>query len=92
MSISIYNATVDSVMQLNKTTLTYALRIFQQELDGMLNLLRETPEAAREEKVLDDLASAITLRKVFTLRLEELESEGEQQKLSGGSMQLAPAA
>jgi hypothetical protein len=91
--MSIYTVTVDELMKLDKKTLTYALRIFQQELDGMLALLRDTPEAATDEQVLDDLNSALTLRKVYNLRLEELAAEqGLASKLSSGSTPLAHAA
>lgn len=76
--MSIYTITIDDVMKLDKKTLAYALRIFQQELDGMLALLRESPEAATDEQVLDDLSSVLTLRKVYTLRLEELAQEQQQ--------------
>jgi hypothetical protein len=73
--MSIYTVTVDDVMLFDRKTLVYALRIFQQELDGILAMLRDTPEAATDEKVLDDLTSALTLRKVFMHRLEELTKE-----------------
>lgn len=91
--MSIYTVTIDDLMQLDKKTLAYALRIFQQELDGILTLLRDTPEAAGDEKVLDDLNCALTLRKVYTLHLEELTAEqGAASKLSRGSASLANVA
>lgn len=73
--MSIYTVTVDDVMLFDRKTLAYALRIFQQELDGILAMLRDTPEAVTDEKVLDDLTSALTLRKVFRHRQEELTKE-----------------
>lgn len=93
MSISIYSTTIDDFMQFDKKTIAYALRIFQQELDGMLALLREKPESATDEKVLDDLGSALTLRKTCALRLEELEAEeASKSKMQRGALALAPAA
>lgn len=73
----LHTLTVDQLMQLDKKTLEYALRIFQQELAGTLALLRDTPEASRDEQVLDDLHHVLTLRKVFALRLAELEEEAQ---------------
>jgi hypothetical protein len=87
--MSIYTVTVDDVMRFDKKTLAYALRIFQQELDGILKLLLETPEAATDEKVLDDLNSALTLRKVYMLRLEELTKEEAEQAQKSQSLPMA---
>ncbi len=70
--MSLHTLTIDQLMQLDQKTLTYALRIFQHELDGTLALLAETPESRTDAQVLDDLSNLLTLRKVFTLRLAEL--------------------
>lgn len=75
--MSLHTLTVDQLMQLDKKTLEYALRIFQQELAGTLALLRDTPQASCDEQVLDDLHHVLTLRKVFALRLAELEEEAD---------------
>jgi hypothetical protein len=73
--MSLHTLTIDDFMQLSKQNLEYALRIFQQELDGTLALLREEEGAGRDEHTLDELHHVLTLRKVFTLRLQELQDE-----------------
>ena len=87
--MSIYTITIDSLMKLDKTALAYALRVFQQELAGMLRLLATEDAAHEDEQVLDDLNQLLTLRKVFTLRLAELEAEAAA---SDGATPLALAA
>ena len=71
---------IDDLMQLDPKTLTLALRVFQQELDGTIALLAQEPASASDEVVLDDLEHLLTLRRVFRLRLEELEAEASQQE------------
>jgi hypothetical protein len=91
--MSIHTLTVDQLMQLDKYTLQYALRVFQKELDGTLDLLRDTPESRGDEVLLGDLNSLLTLRKAIALRLEELTvEEAPESKLSRGSTPLANAA
>lgn len=73
--MSFHLISIDQLMKLDKQTLKYALRLFQKELDGTLAFLAETPEARRDEHTIDDLAHLLTLRKVFLIRLAELEAE-----------------
>jgi hypothetical protein len=70
---------IDDLMQLDRKTLTTALRIFQQELDGTINLLTQEPASVKDEVVLDDLEHLLTLRRVFKLRLDELEAEDQDE-------------
>ena len=88
--MSVYTVTIDHLMQLDKGALAYALRTFDKELAGMLALLGETPQARQDEVVLADLTHVLTLRKVFTLRLAELEAA--PQLLPESSTPLASAA
>lgn len=87
--MSLHTLTIDEFMKLDKKKLQYALRIFQAELDGTLALLTQEEAASRDEQVLDDLNSLLTLRKTFTLRLAELEEEEPAEAY--GVMQLAAA-
>jgi hypothetical protein len=89
--MSFHLITIDQLMQLDQPTLEYALRLFQKELDGTLAFLTETPEASKDEALIDDLAHLLTLRKVFKLRLEELAAEAAKQKEVEMSAQLAAA-
>ena len=73
--MSVHTFTLDQLMQLDKPTLEYALRVFQKELDGTLDLLAETPQARADEVLLQDLSSLLTLRKVVALRLAEFADE-----------------
>jgi hypothetical protein len=86
---------IDQLMQLDVPTLTYALFIFQRELDGTLKCLTETPESRTDEKLLDDLSHLLTLRKVFQGRVDELKAEAEEAaakaELVKGQSQLAAA-
>ena len=87
--MSVYTVTIDHLMQLGKAELEYALRIFQKELDGALDLLAD-PEVRKDEVMLRDLEYALTLRKVVILRLEELAQEaGPQLLLNESSTALA---
>jgi hypothetical protein len=70
--MSVYTFTIDQLMQLDQDALAYALRTFDKELAGMLDLLAETPAARQDQVVLADLTSVLTLRKVFAERLAEL--------------------
>ena len=89
--MSVYTVTIDHLMQLDKDALAYALRTFAKELAGMLDLLGDTPDARQDEVVLADLNHVLTLRKVFTLRLAELEA-APQLLLPASSTPLATAA
>jgi hypothetical protein len=73
--MSLHTFTIDDLMQLDKSTLQYALRIFNEELAGTFELLATTPKARQDEVVLTDLGHLLTLRKVFYVRLEELADE-----------------
>lgn len=73
--MSFHSITIDELMKLSQKTLQFALRIFQQELDGTIALLVEQEGARTDEQVLDDLNHLLTLRKVFAGRLEELAAE-----------------
>lgn len=77
--MSYHLITIDQLMQLDVPTLTYALFIFERELDETIKCLKETPEARTDEKLLDDLSSLLTLRKVFQLRVEELKADAEKE-------------
>ncbi|MGI4760563.1 MAG: hypothetical protein ACRYF0_07655 [Janthinobacterium lividum] len=72
--MSVYTVTIDQLMQLDKDALAYALRTFDKELAGMLDLLAEAPEARHDQVVLADLTSVLTLRKALSARLLELEA------------------
>jgi hypothetical protein len=89
--MSVYTFTIDQLMQLDKDALAYALRTFDKELAGMLDLLAETPEARQDQVVLADLTSVLTLRKAFAGRLAELEAT-PQLLLGESSTPLATAA
>jgi hypothetical protein len=80
---------IDQLMQLDVPTLTYALFIFQRELDGTLKCLTETPESRTDEKLLDDLSHLLTLRKVFQGRVDE--EAAAKAELVKGQSQLAAA-
>ncbi|MDO7885322.1 hypothetical protein [Hymenobacter cheonanensis] len=86
--MSYHLITITQLMQLDRPTLEYALRMFQKELDGTVAFLAESAEHRKDEETLDDLNHLLTLRKVFQLRLEEVIAEGE----SEGKQQLAIAA
>ena len=77
--MSLHSFTIDQLMQLTLPTLEYALRVFQKELDGYLDLLKEKPEAADDDVLLSDFSNLLTLRKVFKHRLEELVEEAAAQ-------------
>jgi hypothetical protein len=93
--MSYHLISIDQLMQLDVPTLTYALFIFQRELDGTIKCLNETPESRTDEKLLDDLSHLLTLRKVFRLRVEELKAEAEEAAAKAeavkGQAQLAAA-
>jgi len=76
--MSYHLISIDTLMQLDVPTLTYALFLFQRELDGTIKCLTETPESRTDEKLLDDLQRLLTLRKVFQGRVEELKAEAEE--------------
>jgi hypothetical protein len=78
--MSYHLLTIDQLMQLDVPTLTYALFLFQRELDETIKCLQQTPEARTDEKLLDDLSHLLTLRKVFRLRVEELQAEAKAAK------------
>ncbi|MVN76914.1 hypothetical protein GO988_11320 [Hymenobacter sp. HMF4947] len=90
--MSLHLITIDQLMQLDPKTLKYALGMFQKELDGTLAFLAETPEARKDEQVLTDLDHLLTLRKVFKLRIEELEAEQAEQPAMGVSQSALAAA
>jgi hypothetical protein len=73
--MSFHLITIDTLMQLDIPTLTYALGLFKKELDGTIAFLHESEEAKADQQLLDDLQHLITLRKVFKNRLDELEAE-----------------
>jgi hypothetical protein len=73
--MSFHLISIDTLMQLDIPTLTYALDLFQKELDGTIAFLHENLEARIDQKLLDDLQHLLTLRKVFRLRVEELKAE-----------------
>jgi len=91
--MSFHLITITQLMQLDRATLEYALRLFQKELEGTMAFLAETPEAVKDEPTIQDLGQLLTLRKVFKLRLEELAEEAAAQALAGGvGQELATAA
>jgi hypothetical protein len=73
--MSPHSITLDDFLNLDRKAIAIALRLFQQELDGTLNLIATDEEARKDEKVLDELTTVLTLRKVFRDRLAELEEE-----------------
>lgn len=73
--MSPHSITLDDFLQLDRKAIAVALRLFQQELDGTLHLLATDEAARKDEKVLDDLCTLHSLRKVFRARLAELEDE-----------------
>ena len=78
--MSYHLITIDQLMQLDIPTLTYALGLFQKELDGTVDFMHKTLEARVDQKVLDDLQHLLTLRKVFQIRLDELQAEATAAK------------
>lgn len=76
--MSFHLITIDQLMQLDARTLEYALSLFQKELDGTVAYMHESLAARTDQKLLDDLQALLTLRKIFTLRLEELREEAAQ--------------
>lgn len=89
--MSIYTTPISTLMQLDKNALAYALRTFDKELAGILDLLQQNPEARKDEELLNDLNQALTLRKAVLGRLEELTEEAGQAP-ADGSTPLALAA
>jgi hypothetical protein len=73
--MSFHLITIDTLMQLDIPTLTYALGLFNKELDGTIAFLNESEEAKNDQVLLADLQHLITLRKVFQIRLDELKAE-----------------
>lgn len=90
--MSVYTFTIDQLMQLDKDALAYALRTFDKELAGMLDLLADTPAARQDQVVLNDLSSVLTLRKALSARLAELEATPTQPLVGESSTPLAVAA
>jgi hypothetical protein len=90
--MSFHLITITQLMQLDRPTLEYALRMFQKELEGTVAFLSESPEAAKDEATLNDLSHLLTLRKVFKLRLEEMAEEDAAQKKAAQGHELAAAA
>lgn len=88
--MSFHLITIDTLMQLDIPTLTYALDLFQKELDGTIAYMHENLEARTDPKVSADLLHLLTLRKVFQLRVEELRAEA--QAAPAGAFPLATAA
>jgi hypothetical protein len=78
--MSFHLITIDKLMHLDIPTLTYALGLFQKELDGTVAFLNESLEARTDQKLLDDLLHLLTLKKVFSLRVEELKAEAAAAK------------
>ena len=77
--MSFHLISIDTLMQLDIPTLTYALGLFQKELDGTIDYMHKSLEARTDQKLLDDLQHLLTLRKVFQIRLEELKAEAAAQ-------------
>ena len=77
--MSFHLISIDTLMQLDIPTLTYALGLFQKELDGTIDYMHKSLEARTDQKLLDDLQHLLTLRKVFQIRLEELQAEAAAQ-------------
>ena len=88
--------TIDQLMQLNRSQLELALRIFQKEIDGSIAYLSQDNVARSNDAALDELSNLLTLRKVFVGRLQDMadwdqRSTPEEQPsqplllLSGGS-------
>jgi hypothetical protein len=77
--MSFHLITIDQLMQLDQLTLEYALRLFQKELDGTIAFLSQDEHARQDEPTLSDLNHLLTLRKVFKLRIAELQAEAKQQ-------------
>ncbi|MGI4762516.1 MAG: hypothetical protein ACRYF0_17525 [Janthinobacterium lividum] len=88
--MSFHLITITQLMQLDRPTLEYALRMFQKELEGTMAFLSETPAAVKDEATINDLGHLLTLRKVFKLRLEEMAEEDAAQ--GEGVRELATAA
>ena len=85
-SMSVNVTTIEELMQLNRPQLQTALRLFQQELDGTISVLKQNESARHDDTVLEELSNLLTLRKVVKGRLQELED------LADGSTPLAVAA
>jgi hypothetical protein len=89
--MSFHLITIDTLMQLDIPTLTYALGLFNKELDGTIAFLNESREAKDDQVLLDDLQNLITLRKVFKNRLVELEAEAQEENQSVSKLELVAA-
>lgn len=72
--MSVHAITIDDFSQLDRAALAYALRLFEQELATTLDQLKQ-PAARTNEQLLDELSHLLTLRKVFRVRLDELQAE-----------------
>jgi hypothetical protein len=67
--------TIDDFQQLDCKDLLCALRLIELEVAGTLQLLATDELARQDPALLDELTSVLTLRKVFRLRLVELQGE-----------------
>jgi hypothetical protein len=70
--MSIHEITIGEFIQLDPKQLQLAVRLCDQEIKA---LQLTDPGAPDYEQVLDEIASAITLRKVHKTRLDELTAE-----------------
>lgn len=68
---------IDQFHDLDRKDIACALRLIEQEIAGTLALLATNEEARLDQELLDEFTSVLTLRKVFRLRLAELEA-GEE--------------
>lgn len=78
--MSFHLITIDQLMQFDQPTLEYDLRLFQKGLDGTIAFMSTEDGARKDENTLDDLSHLLTLRKVFTVRLAELQADAAKQK------------
>jgi hypothetical protein len=70
------NIPIEQFQDLDCKDLLCALRLIELEIAGTFNLIASDTAAGTDPALLDDLTSVLTLRKVFRLRLEELQGEG----------------
>jgi hypothetical protein len=75
--MSPHSITLDDFLQLDRRAIARALHLFQQELEGTLHLLATDEAAQKDEQVLEELATVLSLRKVFRARLAELVEEAQ---------------
>ena len=92
--MSIETLTTDEFMDLEIEDHQEALRQYNDSISSAANDLNEVESTAAKNMVLDRMARLFTLRKVHTVRLEEMQQDeaAEAAEISGSSVPTALAA